>query len=177
MRRQRWPIRGTTRFVEGAPMMSRPPRRHRNRPCPAGVGAVRVLGAAVLCLLLASVSAPGVSAQPAAPATEAVSERGDGVAPAEIPARADADEKFIQAAQRRAQATDRVLRLEQSLSRQAAAIDRLAELTDGTDLSALSVKRLESLERHWLLHERTLAQTRAELLRLTPAIAASATIG
>ena len=89
------------------------------------------------------------------------------IAPADIPSRADADEKFIQAVQRRAQMVDRVRRFEQALSRQATALDRLAELTESSDLSQLSVQRLESLERHWQLKERGLTQTRADLARAT----------
>ncbi len=89
------------------------------------------------------------------------------IAPADIPSQADADEKFVQAVQRRAQMSDKVRRLEQTLSRQAAALDQLSELTASSDLSQLSVQRLESLERHWLLKERALSQTRAEIARDT----------
>ncbi len=89
------------------------------------------------------------------------------IAPADIPSQADADEKFVQAVQRRAQMSDKVRRLEQTLSRQAAALDQLGELTASSDLSQLSVQRLESLERHWLLKERALSQTRAEIARDT----------
>ena len=89
------------------------------------------------------------------------------IAPADIPSRADADEKFIQAVQRRAQMGDKVRHLEQTLTRQAAALDQLSELTQSSELSQFSVQRLESLERHWLLKERALSQTRAEIARAT----------
>ena len=89
------------------------------------------------------------------------------IAPADIPSRADADEKFIQAVQRRAQMTDKVRRLEQTLSRQAAAVDQLSQVTESNDLSQLSVQRLESLERHWQLKDRALNQTRADIARAT----------
>jgi small-conductance mechanosensitive channel len=128
---------------------------------------LRGLGAVLLILLLGPGSALPASAQPAASGTEAAGERAPGIAAADIPSRADADEKFIQSVQRRAQATDRVQRIEQALSQQAAAIDRLTELIEDTDLSLLSVQRLESLEQHWLLKERALAQTRSELMRAT----------
>jgi len=91
------------------------------------------------------------------------------IAPGDIPSRADADEKFLQGVQRRIQMADKVRRIEQELSRQAQALDRLDALTDRNDLAQLSVQRLESLERHWQLKERALAQTRAELTRLTNA--------
>jgi len=89
------------------------------------------------------------------------------IAPADIPSRADADEKFIQAVQRRAQMTDKVRRLEPTLSRQSAALDQLSQVTEGNDLSQLSVQRLESLERHWQLKDRALSQTRADITRAT----------
>jgi potassium efflux system protein len=125
------------------------------------------VGANLLRLLLVLLGLVPLTASPATAGAEAAAERGPAIAPAEIASRADAEEKFVQAVQRRAQAADNVLRIEQALSQQAEAIDRLSELTEGSDLSLLAVHRLESLERHWLLHERTLAQTRAELARAT----------
>ncbi|MCU0964604.1 MAG: mechanosensitive ion channel [Burkholderiaceae bacterium] len=118
---------------------------------------------------MASLAAP-VWSQPAAPGSESAPSaeaRVQAIAPADIPSQADADEKFVQAVQRRAQMSDKVRRLEQTLSRQAAALDQLSELTASSDLSQLSVQRLESLERHWLLKERALSQTRAEIARDT----------
>jgi potassium-dependent mechanosensitive channel len=112
-------------------------------------------------LLPAWAQTPGAGAEAVAAA------RGQAIMPADIPSRADADEKFIQAVQRRAQITDKMRRFEQALSRQAAALDRLAELTGSSELSQLSVQRLESLERHWQLKDRALTQTRAELARAT----------
>jgi potassium efflux system protein len=91
------------------------------------------------------------------------------IAPGDIPSRADADEKFLLAVQRRIQLTDEVRRIEHSLSRQTQGLDRLDERTERNDLTQLSVQRLESLERHWLLKERTLVHTRAELSELTNA--------
>ena len=110
---------------------------------------------------------PAAAQAAAAEAPAAVADRTLAIAPADIPSRADADEKFIQAVQRRAQMVDRVRRFEQALSSQATALDRLAELTESSDLSQLSVQRLESLERHWQLKERGLTQTRADLARAT----------
>jgi hypothetical protein len=66
---------------------------------------------------------------------------------------------------RRAQDADRPKRLEQALAERAAVLDGLGERTAGGDLSPLSVPRLDSPERHWLLNERGLAPTRAELAR------------
>jgi len=89
------------------------------------------------------------------------------IAPADIPARADADEKFVQAVLRRSQVDDKVRRFEQTLADQAAALSRLNELNASTDLTTLSVSRLESLERYWQLNERAVSQTRIELARAT----------
>ena len=125
---------------------------------------------AVALWLLAVVLAAPVWAQPSSGSSDgaAVADAGSpAIAPADIPSRADADEKFIQAVQRRAQMTDKVRRLEQTLSRQSASLDQLSQVTDSNDLSQLSVQRLESLERHWQLKDRALNQTRADIARAT----------
>ena len=125
---------------------------------------------AVALWLLAVVLAAPVWAQPSSGSSDgaAVADAGSpAIAPADIPSRADADEKFIQAVQRRSQMTDKVRRLEQTLSRQSAAVDQLSQVTDSNDLSQLSVQRLESLERHWQLKDRALNQTRADIARAT----------
>jgi len=127
------------------------------------------LWAAALSLLLWLGCIAYATAQPTPASAEAAAERVPAIAPADIPSRADADEKFVQSVQLRAQAPEAVTRIEETLSRQAAAIDRLTALTEESDLSLLSVQRLESLERHWQLHDRALAQTRAELTRATNA--------
>jgi small-conductance mechanosensitive channel len=88
---------------------------------------------------------------------------------ADIPARADADQQYIQDIVRRAQVPDVAQRYEEALARHAMAIEQLAERSGKSDLAVLSVRRLESLQRHWLLYERVLSQTRAELARSTNA--------
>ncbi|HMO45796.1 MAG TPA: mechanosensitive ion channel [Rubrivivax sp.] len=125
----------------------------------------------LLCLLaLSAAPAAAQATAPAAPAAaQAAAEASPAIAAADIPARADADEKFLSGVRRRIQTADRVARIEQELSRQARALDQLEERTDRADLAQLSVQRLESLERHWKLKERTLAQSRAELTRATNA--------
>jgi potassium-dependent mechanosensitive channel len=101
--------------------------------------------------------------------TGAAADRAPAIAAADIPSRADADEKFVQTVQRRSQMPEKLRRFEQSLSAQDASVDRLATLTESSDLSQLSVQRLESLERHWQLNDRALAQTRTDLARATNA--------
>ncbi len=139
----------------------------RTQPPPGRPCALRSAWAIALCLPLWLCFVAPATGQPAPAGAEAAGERVPAIAPADIPSRADADEKFVQSVQHRAQAPETVTRIEQTLSRQAAAIDRLTELTEQSDLSLLSVQRLESLERHWQLHDRALAQTRAELTRAT----------
>jgi small-conductance mechanosensitive channel len=126
-------------------------------------GAARAARLAGLAIAAAAAMAAPTPAPEEAPA--AAPDLALAIAPADIAARADADEKFIQAVERRARNTERPMRFEHALAERAAALDQLSELTAGGDLAQLSVPRLESLERHWLLNERALAQTRAELTR------------
>jgi small-conductance mechanosensitive channel len=126
--------------------------------------------AVALWLMAAWLVAPAWAQTSATGSSEGAADAGAPViAPADIPSRADADEKFIQAVQRRAQMTDKVRRLEQTLARQSVALDQLSQVTDSNDLSQLSVQRLESLERHWQLKDRALSQTRADIARATNA--------
>ena len=97
---------------------------------------------------------------PAEPRTPAI-------AAAYVPATADVDEKFALSALRRAKANDATDALQRRLTRQAQSLKDLSAITNRSDLSRLSVRRLESLERHWLLHERTIRQTRSDLARVT----------
>ncbi|HQR72373.1 MAG TPA: mechanosensitive ion channel [Burkholderiaceae bacterium] len=130
----------------------------------------RGCGAVLLALACAAAAPAGAqSTTSTADISSSTDPRVQAIAPADIPARADADEKFLQAVERRSQALDKVQRFEQSLAQQAESLNRLADMTDSSDLSQLSVRRLESLSRHWLLHERSLTQTRAELSRATNA--------
>ena len=130
---------------------------------------MRQLAAAALFLLIGLGSAAPAGGQTATASGEPAAERAAAIAPADIASRADADEKFVRSAQRYAQVIARAASIEQALSVRAEAIDRLTEATEGADLSMLSVQRLESLERHWLLQERLLNQTRADLTRATGA--------
>jgi small-conductance mechanosensitive channel len=125
---------------------------------------VRMRRALTLLLLALGWLAPATVA-----AQTAAAEGSLAIAPGDIPSAADADEKFLQAVQRRIQMAEKVRRIEGELTRQAAALDSVDEVTGRNDLGQLSVQRLESLERHWLLKERALGQTRANLARLTNA--------
>ena len=113
----------------------------------------------------------GAQAAPVAPATEpssAMAASGiEAIAPAEITARADADEAFVQAVMRRAVDAGDLQRFDDALDRQSAAVRQVGELTSDSDLSLLPVRRLESLQRHWLLYAREIAELRARLSRIT----------
>jgi len=131
---------------------------------------------ALLSLAVALSTSTTARAQASAPAEAAATTdepRAATIAPADIPARADADEKLIQTLQRRTRAS-KVQGFEQALAQQTAALQQLAGLTQSGELSDLSVQRLETLERHWLLNERAVTQTRAELARTTSAMSEDA---
>ena len=89
------------------------------------------------------------------------------IAPADIPARADADEEFLQAVVRRAEAPDAGREAEQELARSAAAVRRLLDKFGGSALSALPGRRLGSLLRYWRLYEQALSHWRDDLQRAT----------
>jgi small-conductance mechanosensitive channel len=93
---------------------------------------------------------------------------------ADITARADTDEQFVQAAMRRTAAPEELQRSKDVLARQSAAVEQLSALSSGTDLTALPVRRLESLQRHWQLYAREIADGRARLSRTTHAHAEDA---
>jgi len=114
------------------------------------------------CMAPVFAQAPALSASDT-PAAEVA--KVEFIAPADIPARADTDEQFIRSAVRRAQAADAGQRMEQALASRALAVKRLAEQSTGSALALLSVRRLESLRRHWQLHDREIARARDELSR------------
>ncbi|MBT9495414.1 MAG: mechanosensitive ion channel [Paucibacter sp.] len=121
---------------------------------------------ALLGLLALGTAAPSWAQVASTSSTPAAESRPEVIAPADIPARADADEQLIGAVVRRAQSTDAGRRLEDALAERAESVKRLTEQSSGNALALLSVRRLESLRRHWQLHEREIARTRAELTRV-----------
>ena len=130
---------------------------------------VRLLGAAAL-LCLAFMAPVDALAQSSSSVTASSGEtRSLAIAPGDIPARADADEKFAQNVQRRVLSSDAVARHAATLAELSTALGRLTDFTDSTDLTQLSVQRLESLARHWQLYERAVDQVRTDLARDTAA--------
>ncbi|MCV2360757.1 mechanosensitive ion channel [Paucibacter sp. TC2R-5] len=118
-----------------------------------------------LLLALGAIS-PGFAQAPPAGTAAAAESRHEVIAPADIPARADADEQLIVTVVRRANSADAGRRLEQSLAERAESIKQLTDKSSSSALALLSVRRLESLHRHWQLHEREIARSRAELARV-----------
>ncbi len=130
---------------------------------PAAAWRVRRL--LVICLVIAPAAFAQTPPAPADAASISADQRALAISPADIPARAEADEETLQGIVRRAEVPDLARRYEEAFARQSNAVQQLAERSGKSDLPLLSVRRLESLQRHWLLHERAVAQTRAELAR------------
>ncbi|WP_310384688.1 mechanosensitive ion channel family protein [Roseateles sp.] len=129
-------------------------------------GVLLALLGLLLGLLALGTAAPSWAQALSTGNTPAAESRAEVIAPADIPARADADEQLIGTVVRRAQSTDAGRRLEEALAERAESIKRLTEQSSSNALALLSVRRLESLRRHWQLHEREIARTRAELTRV-----------
>jgi potassium efflux system protein len=129
------------------------------------IASARCLIAGLLGWLLATTviaqAAPAAADAPA-PAAEP---RAIAISPADIPSRADVDEDIVQEILNRAEVPDLARRYEEAFALQSAAVQKLVERSGKSDLTILSLRRLESLQRHWLLYERAVAQTRAELAR------------
>ncbi|MGB5103269.1 MAG: mechanosensitive ion channel domain-containing protein [Steroidobacteraceae bacterium] len=117
------------------------------------------------CLLLGLAHSPAI-AQDAAAAAPAKREI-DAIAPADIPARADADERFAQDVIERAGQRDPSEKLAPRLDALASAVHELSRTLRSEDLHALPVARLESLARHWEFYGRRLVDWRRELERAT----------
>lgn len=121
----------------------------------------RLAPALLLCLAFLAANAEDVAATPApGPGIEAVPQ-------AEIPARADADERYVREVIERAAKTDGSDALGARLDALAGGVRDLSPLFRRDELLLLPVVRLESLERHWNFYGRQLADWRAELQRAT----------
>ncbi len=102
----------------------------------------------------------GSAAGPAAAATV------ETVPAAEIPLRADVDERFAQDVVTRARERDPSAKLAPRLAAIAAGIADLNESLRRQDLAEVSVVRLESVENHWRFYDDQLAEWRQELERV-----------
>jgi potassium efflux system protein len=93
---------------------------------------------------------------------------------ADIPLRADADERLVQDMTRRARLRDPSAELGPRLDTLRDGIATLAASYTTDELEHLSVVRLESIEHHWRFYERELGTWRRELDRVTAPYSSSA---
>ena len=129
----------------------------------------RRIGLLAAAWVLASVAAVSrVSAQdpPAAPVAPAKSGP-EIILAADIPARADVDQRFAQDAVERAKGRDPSERLEKRLEELDSAVRDNLKLFKRDELRYLPVMRLESLERHWRFYRKQFDQWRDDLKQVT----------
>ena len=106
---------------------------------------------------------PSVSQVADAAPVKAGEIRSDLVPQAEIPARADADDRFAQDVIQRAERRGPKDQLEPRLDALAASVQELAALLESNDLALLPAISLDSLGRHWRFYERQLETWRRDL--------------
>ena len=99
-------------------------------------------------------------AKPAAPEIQPI-------APAEIPIRADADERFVQDVMSRARQPDPAAKLVAPLDQLTAGISKLSQTFKRDELKSLPAIRLESLDRHWDFYLVQLKAWRSDLQAIT----------
>jgi potassium efflux system protein len=132
-------------------------------------------GAAGVCVALALACAVTflIRARPASAAATTVDapaeQKVEVISAADIPNRADADGRFIQAAVRRSEAADRDGRFEQTLMNLSSGVQQLGEQSNATALPTVSRRTLTSLQRHWQFYERAISRWRFDLHRDTRA--------
>jgi potassium-dependent mechanosensitive channel len=138
----------------------RPMRRHL---C---LIATLFLAASPIAVLDAATAAPGVE-KPAAAAAAQAPAAVEPIAAADIPARADADERYAQEGLAHARQADPADKLVPQLDALAARVRKLSETFKSDELQSLSAIRLQSLERHWKFYDTQLAEWRGQLQRIT----------
>ncbi|MBP7370465.1 MAG: mechanosensitive ion channel [Arenimonas sp.] len=92
----------------------------------------------------------------------------------EIPAKADADEQFVNEVIPRAQSMGEGVSLNKELTALSASIDHLNKNIRTTDFNKLPVQRLETLVEHWKFYGKQLESWRKKLQKLTLPISADA---
>jgi small-conductance mechanosensitive channel len=122
--------------------------------------------ACVLPALVLALSAPALAKEAAAPA--APEKQGPPIiATADIPLRADADERFAQEVVQRSQGRDPTAKLEKRLEALSASVLRESQHFKRDELNLLSIMRLESLERHWRFYGKQLDEWRSDLKQVS----------
>jgi potassium-dependent mechanosensitive channel len=120
----------------------------------------------VLSLLALCWSLPLAAQDAAAPAAPAKSGP-EIVVPADIPMRADADERFAQDVIQRSRGQDPATKLQKRLEALDESVREEGQHIDRDELRQLSIARLESLERHWNFYARQLEAWRRDLKEAT----------
>jgi len=105
---------------------------------------------------------PGSAQDAAAPAAPARSGP-EAVVPADIPMRADADERFAQEVVQRSRGQDPTARLQKQLEALGELVRDESQHFKRDEMKLLSIARLESLDRHWKFYGRQLERWRNDL--------------
>jgi len=122
--------------------------------------------ARVLPLLALWWSLPLAAQDAAAPAGPSKSGP-EAVVPADIPMRADADERFAQDVIQRSQGRDPTAKLQERLEALADSVRQEGQFFKRDEMQRLSIARLESLERHWNFYGKQLEAWRRDLKEAT----------
>jgi small-conductance mechanosensitive channel len=101
-------------------------------------------------------AAPAPSAAPAKAGPEVI-------AAADIPLRADADERFAQDVVQRSRGQDPTLKLQAALDKLGESVREESQFFKRDELKLLAIARLASLERHWKFYGKELDQWRGDL--------------
>jgi small-conductance mechanosensitive channel len=91
----------------------------------------------------------------------------EAVVPADIPMRADADERFAQEVIQRSQGQDHTAKLQKRLEELAESVRQEGQYFKRDEMKQLSIARLESLARHWNFYARQLEAWRRDLKEAT----------
>ena len=119
------------------------------------------------CLLPALAFAGPLSTAAQDTAAPAAKDVPEAITPADIPLRADIDERFAQEVTQRSLGKDALTRLEKSLEALDASVRAEGRHYKRDELKLLSIRRLESLERHWNFYAKQLEQWRRRLQQET----------
>jgi len=122
--------------------------------------------ARVLSVLALWWSLPSLAQDAAVPSGPAKS-RPEAVVPADIPMRADADDRFAQELIQRSQGQDHTAKLQKRLEGLAESVRQEGQYFKRDEMKQLSIARLESLARHWNFYARQLEAWRRDLKEAT----------
>ena len=110
-----------------------------------------------------SLAAAAQGAAAPAPAAAPAKAGPEVIAAADIPLRADADERFAQDVVQRSRGQDPTLKLQAALDKLGKSVREESQFFKRDELKLLSIARLESLERHWKFYGKELDQWRGDL--------------